>query len=82
MSEEKSVITFEALLKACIPVLIAVVGVLWSEIKDIRDRQVNYVTQEQLLETERRINDSVAKQIGPIDKKLDILIDREMRQLQ
>ncbi len=55
-----------------------VVGFLWTEIKDQRNRidefQREAATQAQLIEVERRIMDSLGRRMEGIETKLDMLL--------
>lgn len=60
-----------------------VVGFLWTEIKDQRNRidefQREAATQAQLIEVERRIMDSLGRRMEGIETKLDMLLQHFLR---
>ncbi len=60
-----------------------VVGFLWTEIKDQRNRidefQREAATQAQLIEVERRIMDSLGRRMEEIETKLDMLLQHFLR---
>ena len=60
-----------------------VVGFLWTEIKDQRNRidafQRESATQAQLIEVERRIMDSLGRRMEGIETKLDMLLQHFLK---
>lgn len=66
------------LMMVAVPLVGGVVTFLWTEIKDQRKRtdelQREQVTQQQLMEVERRIQDTVGTRMDDLHRKLDMLI--------
>lgn len=64
-------------------ILTMVVGFLWTEIKDQRNRidmiQREAASQAQLVEVERRIMETLGKRMEGIETKLDMLIQHFLR---
>lgn len=60
-----------------------VVGFLWTEIKDQRNRidmiQREAASQAQLVEVERRIMDSLGRRMEGIETKLDMLLQHFLK---
>jgi hypothetical protein len=60
-----------------------VVGFLWTEIKDQRNRidmiQREAASQAQLVEVERRIMDSLGRRMEGIEAKLDMLLQHFLK---
>ncbi len=60
-----------------------VVGFLWTEIKDQRNRidtiQREAASQVQLVEVERRIMDSLGRRMEGIETKLDMLLQHFLK---
>ena len=66
------------LMMVAVPLVGGVVTFLWTEIKDQRKRtdtlQREQVTQQQVMEVERRIQDTVGVRMDDLHRKLDMLI--------
>ena len=66
------------LMMVAVPLVGGVVTFLWKEIKDQRKRtdtlQREQVTQQQVMEVERRIQDTVGVRMDDLHRKLDMLI--------
>jgi len=71
--------TIDIIFKIATIFLIPLCVFFWSELKDLRDREYSFVTQAQLNDVEKRITDNVGVRIDSLDKKLDILIERQQK---
>lgn len=71
------------LLMVAVPLVGGVLTFVWSEIKDLRrrvdDLQREQVTQQQLVEVERRIQDTVGVRMDDLHRKLDMLTTALLR---
>lgn len=72
--QQNSLISVDIILKVCVPILLAVCGFLYSEIKEVRENQQKYVTQIEFQEGLQSVTSSVNSRLDSLDSKVNILV--------